>query len=116
VQKRGHARDVPLVRRVVEKSGGAIVVVEKPAESLATTNATGVPRRHRVDKFVAEPLVVPLVVVQVDNPTPIILSREKSVIRGIHGSVVQSPYTRYLSKEGSSCVGAVSRRSGIVEP
>jgi hypothetical protein len=57
-----------------------------------------------------------LVVIQVDNPTPIILSGEKSVIRGIHGSVEQSPYTRSLLNVGGPCVGAVSSRSGIAAP
>jgi len=66
------------------------------------------------DQLVPKALVIAMV--QVDNPTPIILSREKSVIRGIHGSVVLSPYTRCSSNVGSPCVGAVSRRSGIVEP
>jgi hypothetical protein len=57
-----------------------------------------------------------LMVVQVDNPTPIIVSREKSVIRGIRGSAALSSSTRFLSSMGNPCVGAVSRRSGIVEP
>jgi hypothetical protein len=68
-----------------------------------------------VDEFVAKPLMIPLTVVQADNPTPIILSREKSVIRGIHGSVVLPPYTRCSSNVGAPCVGAVWRRSGLVE-
>jgi hypothetical protein len=69
-----------------------------------------------LNQLVLKALVVALAVIQVDNPTPIILSGEKSVIRGIHGSVVPSPYTRCSSNVGSRCVGAVSRRSGIVEP
>jgi hypothetical protein len=37
----------------------ATVIVEEPAESLAATNATGVPPwRPRVDEFVAETLVI----------------------------------------------------------
>ena len=55
-------------------------------------------------------------VVQVDNPTPIKLSRVKSVIRGTRGSVVLSPCMGCPSGMGSACVGAGSRRSGIVEP
>jgi hypothetical protein len=62
-----------------------------------------------------EELVRSLVVVQVDNPTPIILSHEKSVIGGIHGSVVLSSCTRVWSSMGTRCVGAVSRRSGTVD-
>jgi hypothetical protein len=33
--------------------------------------------------------------IQVDNPTPIVLSHEKFVIHGIRGSVVLSPCTKY---------------------
>ena len=52
--------------------------------------------------------------VEVDNPTPIVLSYENSVIRGIHGSVVPSRSTRCSSSRGTLSVGAASRRSGIV--
>ena len=40
--------------------------------------------------------------VQVDNPTPIVLSREKSVIHGIRGSAVLSPCTRCSSSTGQA--------------
>ena len=56
----------------------------------------------------------PTSVVEVDNPTPIVLSYENSVIRGIHGSVVPSRSTRCSSSRGTLSVGAASRRSGIV--
>ena len=35
-----------------------------------------------------------LLVIEVDNATPIVLSLEKFVIRGIHGAVGLSRYTR----------------------
>jgi hypothetical protein len=95
----------------------ASVIVEEPAQTLMTVNAADtLDRGCAFDQLVPKALVIALAIVQVDNPTPIILSREKSVIRGIHGSVVLSPYTRCSSNVGSPCVGAVSRRSGIVEP
>ena len=53
-------------------------------------------------------------IVQVDNPTPIILSHEKSVIHGIHGVVVLSLCMRCSSNTGIPCAGAVSRRNGTV--
>ena len=65
-----------------------MVAVEKPTKSAAATNAAGVPPwKRRVNEFVAETLVIPPVVTEVDNPTLIILSREKFVIHGIPGSV-----------------------------
>ena len=49
--------------------------------------------------------------VQVDNATPTILSLEKSVIRGIRGSVVPSPCTRCSSSVGSPSVGVASKKT-----
>jgi len=56
------------------------------------------------------------VVVQVENPTPIILSREKSVIRGIHGSVAGSRCMSVVSNMGKRSVGPVSRTNRIADP
>jgi hypothetical protein len=53
-------------------------------------------------------------IVEVDNPTPIVLSYGNSVIRGIHGSVVPSQYTRCSLSRGTLSVGAASRRSAVV--
>jgi hypothetical protein len=99
-------------------SGCATVIIEKAAEPLTSPNTADMffHRGCALNQLVLKALVVALAVIQVDNPTPIILSGEKSVIRGTHGSVVQSPYTRSLSNVGSPCVGAVSSRSGIAEP
>jgi hypothetical protein len=58
--------------------------------------------------------VPPSGVVEVDKPTPIVLSCGKSATRGIPGSVVRSLSTRCSSSRGIPSVGAVSRRSGIV--
>jgi hypothetical protein len=94
-----------------------MIVAEEPAEPSSTPDVSvGRPKSFRCEELIVKSLVVALAVVQVDNPTLIVLSGEKSVIRGIHGSVVQSPYTRCLSNVSSPCVGAVSSRSGIVEP
>jgi hypothetical protein len=43
-----------------------------------------------IDQVVSERLMVPFAMVEVDNPTPIILRREKSAIHGIRGSVALS--------------------------
>ena len=49
-------------------SGRARVIIEEPAEPLTTANPTGaVNRRHAVDECVAEPLVIPLPVVMLDE-------------------------------------------------
>jgi hypothetical protein len=71
-------------------------------------------RRSAIGNTWTEARVRPAVIVEVDNPTPIILSGETSVIRGIRASAVPSRYTRCSSKVGSPCVGAVSRRNGMV--
>jgi len=55
-------------------------------------------------------------IVQVENPTPIILSREKSVIRGIHGSVAGSRCMSVVSSMGKRSVGPVSRTNRIADP
>jgi hypothetical protein len=94
-----------------------MVIAQKCTQTLAAASGgAGTRGSDAFDEFVAESLMVAFAVVQVDNPTPILLSGEKSVIRGIHGSVVLSPSTKYSSNVVSRCVGAVSRRSGIVEP
>jgi hypothetical protein len=64
----------------------------------------------------AERRVPAPLVVEVDNPTPILPSHEKSVTRGTHGSVVLSRCTRCSSSMGRPCAGAVSRKSARVEP
>src|SRR5688572_26729203 len=68
----------------------------------------------RAWRFLVQGFVRALVVVEVDNPTPIVLSYGNSVTRGIHGSVVPSLYTRCSSNRGTLSVGAASRRSEIV--
>jgi hypothetical protein len=63
-------RNVPSIGRASRgaRSRRAVVVVEEPAESLASTNeAVTPPRKHRVDEFVAETLVIPLVVVMLNE-------------------------------------------------
>ena|SRR5882762_4662720 len=70
-----------------------------------------IPRRGR---SALEELVRPLVVVEVDNPTPIVPSYGNSITRGIRGSGVPSPYTKCSSSRGILSVGAASRRNGIV--
>jgi hypothetical protein len=59
--------------------------------------------------------MIPFAMIEVDNPTPTILSYGKYVIHSTHGSVVLSPCTRCSSSKGIPSVGAVSRRSGIVD-
>jgi hypothetical protein len=84
--------------------GRAIVVTENATDSLLAANgAARSLHGGRFDRLVREALVVPLVIVEVDNPTPTILSREKSVIRGIPGSVAPWPST--------TCSSSTSRRS-----
>ena len=83
---------------------------------MPTNPTNGGGRRPARDQFVLNPLVIALTVVQVDNPTPIILSREKSVIRGIRGSVVLSSCTRFLSDVGIPYVGAAARKSEGNDP
>jgi hypothetical protein len=94
----------------------AIVITEKTTDAETATKRT-IPRltSDTVDEFVAEPLMRPLPVVEVDNSTPIILSGEKSVIHGIPGSVALWPSTRCASSTGNRYVTAVLKRIGRVE-
>jgi hypothetical protein len=49
-------------------SGCAAVIIEEPAESLSTANPIdAIDRRCAVNEFVAEPLVIPLSVVMLDE-------------------------------------------------
>jgi hypothetical protein len=56
---------------------------------------TGGGRPERRGSTVLDALVWAFVVVQVDNPTPIVLSLDASSIRGIHGTDALSRCTRY---------------------
>jgi hypothetical protein len=62
-----HVRAEPSNPRSAELRS-AIIVVEEPAESLAAANATsGPPWVRRVDEFVAKILLIPLVVIMLDE-------------------------------------------------
>jgi hypothetical protein len=68
--------------------GCAVVELEHAAEPLTAPNrACSDQRRLGRDSLVAQPLVWSFLVIQVDNPTPIVPSLKTFVIRGIHGSV-----------------------------
>ena len=71
------------------------------------------PRDRRI--FVQREVRAPLVI-QLDNPTPIILSREQSVTRGTRGSGARSSCTKRSSSMDIPSVGVGSRKSGRVEP
>jgi len=87
-------------------------------DALAIRDLMAVRSRQPVDGHVGnartEAGVWSTLVVEVDNPTPIVLSYGNSVTRGIHGSVVPSPCTRCSSNRGTLSVGVASRRSEIV--
>ena len=69
-----------------------------------------------VRRVLLQGIVNAIVMVQVDNSTPIVPSRDKSVIHGIRGSVVLWSCMRSSSSKGTRCVDAVSRRRGTVDP
>jgi hypothetical protein len=93
-----------------------MIVLQETTQSLTTHHGSVPPLGRRLDdELILEALMVPFVVIEVDNPTHIILSGETSVIRGIRASAVPSRYTRCSSNVGSPCVGVVSRRNGMVE-
>jgi hypothetical protein len=91
-------------------------------ETIATQDTSLAPLRHRRHRWSragwreGQRSMWPVPVVELDNSTPIILSPEKSGIRGIRGVVAPSSCTRCSSSTGSPYVGAASRRSGIVNP
>jgi hypothetical protein len=95
--------------------------VNNPAETITTENASIMACRHRGDRSwlgwrERQRAMGAVTVVQVDNPTPIVLSHEKFVIHGIRGSVVLSPCTKCSSSMGIPCVGAASKKSERIEP
>jgi len=92
----------------------ALVVIEQSAQARSVANRTNGAGRHAIDERIPEPLMIPFEMVEVDNPTHIILSGGTSVICGIPGSAVRSPCTRCSSSVGSPCVGAVSKRNELV--
>ncbi len=65
----GDVRNVPRVSRAVKSTIArhpcrACVIIEKPAEALTTANPTAaIDGRRGVNEFVAEPLVIPLLVI-----------------------------------------------------
>jgi hypothetical protein len=96
--------------------------VNDATETIATLDASLAPlwrrRARRPDRLwpsEGQRSVRAVTVVEVDNPTPIILSHQKSVIRGTHGSVVWSRCTRCSSSRGIPSVGADSRKRRIVD-
>jgi hypothetical protein len=96
--------------------GLAVVELEHPAEPLmALDRACSRQRCLRRDVLVVQTLVWPFLMIEVNNATPTILSREKSVIPGIPGSAARSSCTRCSSSTGSPCLGAFSRKSGRVD-
>jgi hypothetical protein len=58
---------------------------------------------------VVQPLVLALVMIQLDNPTPIVLSSEKSIIRGIRGVTGHFGFMK-LSLEWASPIPVRYRR------
>jgi len=72
--------------------------------------------RSAVRRVLAQSEMRPALVIQVDNTTPIILRRDRSVIHGTRGSVVLSSCMRSATSKGTPCVGAVSRRCNIIDP
>ena len=67
------------------------------------------------NQHVAQALMIALMMIEVDNPTHIILNGGRSVIRGIRGSALLSLCMRCSSSVGSPYVVAVSKRNGMVE-
>jgi len=70
----------------------AIIIVQQPAEAIATSHLTAVPRQVwcRGDQLVVEPLMIALVMIQGHNSTPIIPNSGTFVTRGIRGTAAQS--------------------------
>jgi hypothetical protein len=93
-----------------------VVILQEAAQTLSADDAVVASRLNasREDQHVAQALMIALMVIEVDNPTHILLSGGTSVIRGIPGSAVRSPCTRCSSSVGSPCVGAVSKRNELV--
>jgi hypothetical protein len=72
-----------------------VIVLQQTTQSLATCDGSVPPLCRRLDdELILEALMVPFVVVEVDNPTPTILNLEKSGTRGIRGSVDLSRCTK----------------------
>jgi len=68
-----------------------IIVVQHPAQPLPAPDGASASdaRLFRRDQPVAEPLVVPLQMIQLSNTTPILGISVKSAIPGIHGTAGQ---------------------------
>jgi hypothetical protein len=93
----------------------ALVAVVQAADLRKRDDPTGFRSLHwpRLWRILLQSEVRSALVIEVDNPTHIILSGGASVIRGIPGSAVRSPYTRWSSNVGSRCAGAVSKRNAL---
>jgi hypothetical protein len=71
----------------------ALVVFEEVSKPFTTPHRActlWVLTDHREEEYVALPLMIPLVMLQVHNSTPIIPNCEKSVTHGIRGTAARS--------------------------
>jgi hypothetical protein len=93
-------------------SSSSIVTMVQPAESFR--NKDGTRSRHTssvVRRSLSKPQVRPVFVVRVDNATPIILNREKSITLGTLGTLALWRFTKLTPGTGELCVGVASMRT-----
>src|SRR5215471_13188732 len=80
-----------------------IVIFQQAAQSFPAPNCSLFPSclgLKRKQYAISLPLMVPLFMVQVDNQTPIVMNREKSVTLGILGTLARWRSTKLLPGMG----------------
>jgi hypothetical protein len=81
----------------LQMSGRAVVAMVQAAQSHMRNHLTGYCRADSAARcFFVQTKMGSVFMVQVDNLIPIVLSREKSVIRGIRGMGVRSGFIEHL--------------------
>jgi hypothetical protein len=102
----------PLSRRLLRRF--PLVVLQQASQSFSTPHCSHVPscfRPRRKQDPIVSALVVALRVVQLNNATPIISNREKSVIPGILGAAVLWQFIKRSPRMAGLCLGAGSTKT-----
>src|SRR5215471_175582 len=102
----------PLSRRLLCRF--PLVILKQAPQSLSTSHCSLFPsclRLRSKQDPVAFALMVALLMVQVDNTTPIILNRERSVTFGTLGTLALWWFTKLSPGMGELCADAVSMRT-----
>jgi hypothetical protein len=95
--------------------GRSVVELQEAAQTLSADDAVVSSRLNASgeDQHVAQALMVPFVVIEVDNPRHIILSGRRSVIRGIRFGLTVAVYEGFIKRGESLCrCGFEEERNG----